>query len=128
MEYKSPQQQIFDAVYAISERLGYATFDYLPPESQSYPFVFIGGQTDQNARTKSGTYGLVQQTVTIFHDYKKRRELTDMRNKLEHEFRLLKRTENFYVSCRNISGQTLIDTSTGQPLLQGIIEVEFRFN
>jgi hypothetical protein len=128
MEYKSPQQQIFDAVYSISERLGYATFDYLPPKQQAYPFVYVGEQTDQNARTKSGVYGLVQQTVIIYHDYKKRRELTDMRNELEREFRLLKHTDNFYVSCRNVTGQTLIDNSTGQPLLQGIIEVEFRFN
>jgi hypothetical protein len=132
--FKSPQQQIFDAVYSISERLGYATFDYLPPSKQSYPFVFVGEQFDQDQRTKTSVYGYVQQSIYIYHDYKKRRELTSMMDELKRELRILKKTDNFYVSCRNINsetrinGQSLSQNSNGQTLLQGFIEVEYRFN
>ncbi|MGM0940361.1 MAG: hypothetical protein ACQEWU_05225 [Bacillota bacterium] len=129
-ELKSPQQQIFDAVFLIAKNLGYSTFDYLPPKEEGvpYPFVFIGEQFDQDQRTKSMIYGNIQQTVHIFHTYKKRRELTTMMDKLKIGFRKLKRTDNFYVRYLNINAQTIIDNSTGEPLLHGIIEVEYQFH
>ncbi|MDY0394790.1 hypothetical protein ACFSMW_06605 [Virgibacillus halophilus] len=128
IDLKSPQQQIFDAVYAASLKLGYATFDYLPANKVAYPFVFVGEQSDQDRRNKSIIYGDVQQTVHIYHNYKKRRELTTMMDKLKVSCRSLKRTENFYVTCKNITAQTITDDSTADPLLHGILEVEFTFN
>lgn len=108
--------------------LGYNTFDYLPPDKTGYPFVFVGEQFDQDLMTKSVVYGLVNQTIHIYHNYRKRRELTDMMNALKREFRKLKRAGNYHIAVRNMNAQTLIDNSTGEPLLHGIIEVEFRFN
>ncbi|MBW8350779.1 DUF3168 domain-containing protein [Bacillus sp. IITD106] len=128
VDLKSPQQQVFDAVFLASFLLGYKTFDYLPAKETTYPFVYIGEQTDQDRRTKSLIYGRVQQTIHIYHDYKKRRELTTMMDKLKVECRKLKQTENFYLTFKNITSRTLIDTSTGEPLLHGVIEVEFQFN
>ncbi|HLT85875.1 MAG TPA: hypothetical protein VKZ62_00065 [Georgenia sp.] len=125
---KSPQQQIYDAVFLISTNLGYATFDYLPANQVAYPFVFVGEQSDQDLRTKSGLYGNVQQTIHIYHSYRRRRELTNMMNALKLECRKLKRTENFYVVCKNINGQVMLDNSTSEPILHGIIEIEFTFH
>jgi len=127
-ELKSPQQQIFDAVFLISLNLGYATFDYLPANQVTYPFVFIGEQSDQDLRTKTSIYGRVQQTIHVYHSQKKRRELTTMMNNLKTGFRKLKSTENFYVTYKNISGQVIPDNSTSEPLLHGMIEVEFQFH
>lgn len=128
MEYKSPQQQIFDKVFTASMGLGYSTFDYLPASSVGYPFVFIGEQSDQDRQTKTSLYGDVQQTIHFFHSYKKRRELTGMMDKLKTELRKVDRTENFYVVCRNVSSRIMIDQSTSEPLLHGVLEVEFRFH
>ncbi|MED4083871.1 hypothetical protein P4637_03205 [Halalkalibacterium halodurans] len=125
---KSPQQVIFDAVYAASLRLGYATYDYLPAKDTAYPFVYVGEQFDQDLQTKTNIYGRVQQTVHIYHNYRRRRELTAMMDALKVEFRSLKESEGFYITCRNINAQTIIDTSTPDVLLHGIIEVEFQFN
>lgn len=125
---KSPQQSIYDAVFATSLNLGYSTYLYLPAKDVAYPFVFVGEQFDQDIPTKSVIYGLVNQTIHIYHTYKKRRELTDMMNTLKREFRKLKKAGNYYLAVRNINAQTMIDNSTGEPLLHGIIEVEFRFN
>ncbi|WP_339165371.1 hypothetical protein [Siminovitchia sp. FSL W7-1587] len=127
-DLKSPQQQIFDAIFASSLKLGYRTFDYLPANEVGYPFVYVGEQHDFDLRTKSNIYGNVVQVIHIFHNYKKRRELTTMIDALKVRCRKLKQTENFYVTCRNISSQTLIDDSAGEPLLHGIIEVEFQFH
>lgn len=127
MNYKSPQQQIFDAVYKASQGLGYDTYDYLPASSAILPFVFIGEQFDQDRHAKDIVYGDVQQTIHIYHDYKKRRELTDMMNRLKVELRKLKNTENFYVKSKSINSQTVLDDSTSDTLLHGIVEVEFNF-
>jgi len=125
---KSPQQQIYDAVFKASLELGYKTLDYLPPHGESYPFVFVGEQFDQDRRTKLFIFGDVQQTVHIYHDYKKRRELTDMMNELKRKMREIKRTENFYVDCTGIESQTLIDSDGTRTLLHGILEFEFTFH
>src|SRR5690625_4591428 len=128
IDLKSPQQQIFDAVFAASLELGYPTYDYLPANEASYPFVFVGEQFDNDIETKGPIYGHVTQTIHVFHNYRKRRELTTMMDKLKVACRKLKRTEHFYITCRSVNAQTLIDNSTSQPLLHGIIEVEFSFS
>lgn len=128
MDYKSPQQQIFDAVFKASLKLGYATFDYLPADKVGYPFVYIGERFDQDRKTKQHLYGDVQQRIHIYHDYKKRRELTDMMDKLKTEIRRIKHTENFYITVKGLNSQTLLDTTTSNTLLHGILEVDFTFN
>ena len=125
---KSPQHQIYDAVFSASEKLGYATFDYLPSDKTAYPFVFIGEQFDQDRATKSVIYGRVQQRIHIYHNYKKRRELTTMIDAIKRESRKLKHTETFYVSVKNIESRIIPDNSTAQALLHGFIEIEFQFN
>lgn len=127
-ELKSPQQQIFDAVFLASLRLNYRTYDYLPAKDVGYPFVYIGEQSDQDKRTKTSIYGNVQQTIHIYHLIENRRDLTGMMDALKVELRKLKRTENFYVRCKKITAQTIQDTTTPQALWHGIIEAEFTFN
>ena len=125
---KSPHQQIFDAIYAASLKLGYATFDYLPPSSQSLPFVFIGEQFDQDRKTKDVLYGDIQQTIHVYGSHKKRREVTTMVNQLKVAIRSIKRTPNFYVNVKNVRGRMMIDNSTSEPLLHGVIEIDLTFN
>lgn len=125
---KSPQQQIYDAVFLVAYNLGYSVFDYLPAKDAKYPFVFVGEQFDQDRTTKSIIYGRVQQRIHIYHDYKKRRELSTMTDSIKRELRKLKRTETFYISVKNIESRILPDNSTAQALLHGVIEVDFQFN
>lgn len=124
----SPQQQLFSAVYVASEKLGYETFDYLPAKETEYPFVYVGEQFEQDRRTKRRLYGDVQQTIHVYHDYRERGEVTTMVNNLKVAIRSIKKTDNFQVSCKGITGQTLIDDSTAETLIHGIIEVDFTFN
>lgn len=127
-DLKSPQQQVFDAIFKASVELGYNTFDYLPDSSEGLPFVYVGEQFDQDRKTKQFLYGDVQQTIHIYGDQKKRREVSTMIDKLKVAIRRIKRTENFYINVRNVTGQILIDDSTSKPLQHGIIEVDLTFN
>ena len=42
---KSPEQELFDAVYSAIQDKGYTVYDYLPQENEQveYPFVVVGG-------------------------------------------------------------------------------------
>lgn len=124
----SPQQQIFNEVYKVCLQLGYKTFDYLPPDSEVYPFVYIGEQFDIDRANKSTITGLVTQTIHIYNDYRKRGDTTTMMNNIKRELRKLRHTQNFYISIKNINSQTLLDTTTARRLIHGIVEVEFSFN
>lgn len=123
-ERKSPQQQIYDAVFLIAHNLGYSVFDYLPADDEEYPFVYVGEQFDQDLHTKTSVYGRVQQSVHIYHSHRQRRTLTTMIDNLKREFRKLKHTENFYVTVRGINSQVIPE----EKLLHGFIEMEFQFH
>jgi hypothetical protein len=125
---KSPEQEIFDAIYSTCLNLGYRTYDYLPPNETQYPFVYIGEVFQQDRHTKSGLFGDIQVTVHIFNDRKKRKETTTMRNTIKNELYKLKRAGNINVMLKRGTGQILIDNSTSQPLLHGILELEFTYN
>jgi len=127
-EYKSPQQQIFDAVFLLSLNLGYHTYDFLPPKGAAYPFVYVGEQFDQDSQTKTSVYGRVQQTVHVFHTVRNRRDVTDMMDAIKAECRKLKRTENFHVTVKNITSQIQNETAGTEQLKHGIIEIDFQFN
>lgn len=124
IEPMSPQLQIYNAVFIESMNLGYDTFDYLPADEVSYPFVYVGEQFDQDLRTKTSVYGRVQQSIHIYHSHRQRRELMTMMNNLKTEFRKLKNTENFYITVKNITSRVIPE----EKLLHGFIEVEFQFH
>jgi len=124
----SPQQQIFNEVFKVCLSLGYDTYDYLPANEAKYPFVFVGEQFDSDIATKTIIYGEVQQRIHLYHDHKRRGDLTTMMSNIKRELRKLKHTNNFYISVKNINSQILPDNSTAQALVHGIIEVEFQFH
>lgn len=127
-ELKQPQQQIYDAVFLAAYELEYSVFDYLPADKISYPFVFVGEYFNNDRKNKSIKYGNMVQTIHIYHEHKGRRELTTMLGNIKAECEKLKRTENFYVSCKSTNDQVTLDNTTGETLLHGILEVEFQFH
>lgn len=128
MVEKSRSQELFDAVYSMSLRLGYDTYDYVPGGKVPYPFVFVGEQFEQEQRTKSGTYAIVQQTIHVYHYYEQRRDLTNMVDGLKKELRQLRRSGPFYFAFKNATGRTITDNSTSDTLLHAVLEIEFRIN
>jgi|SRR5690625_1750159 len=124
----SPQQQLFNAIYNACLDLGYETFDYLPPSSQSLPFVHIGEQFSQDRPTKTVIFGDVQQTINIYHKITGRPELTKMVLDLKRELRKIKKTHDFEWDLRELSDQIIDDSTDNIPLKRAIIEVNYTFN
>lgn len=125
---KSPQQAIYDAIFQTSLSLGFKTYPYLPAKDATYPFVYVGEQFDNDRYTKSVIYGDVIQRIHIYHDYRKRSELTGMMDNLKHEIRKLKRADGFALNVKRINAQILLDTTTVDSLYHGIVEVNITFN
>ncbi|QDI90212.1 hypothetical protein EPH95_02695 [Salicibibacter halophilus] len=136
MATKSPQQQIYDAVFSASLNLGFDTYDYLPADSADYPFVFVGEQMNSDRRTKRFLYGEVHQTVHVYAIQRNgeqpqgtnRAAFMGMIDELKVEMRKIKRTDNFKIIEQGINDQILLDTSTSTALLHGVVEVHFLFH
>lgn len=127
-ELRSPQFQIYLKVFSESLALGYETYDYLPDDATSLPFVYIGEQFDVDTANKSTVTGLVSQTIHIYGSMEQRDQVYKMANNLRTVIRRIRKTDNFDISVREVSGQILPDNSTTTALLHGIVEVEFKFN
>ncbi|GIO18158.1 hypothetical protein J18TS1_12580 [Oceanobacillus oncorhynchi subsp. incaldanensis] len=133
---KSPKQQIFDAVFAASLNLGFDTYDYLPADGTSYPFVYVGEQINVDKRTKRFLYGEVEQTVHVYAIQRNgeqphgtnRVDFTGMIDRLQTEMRKIKRTDNFVIKNLGMTDTTMIDTSGSPTLLHGVIEARYQFH
>lgn len=123
---KSPEQAIHDALFAISIQLGYATYNYLPGSEAPYPFVFVGEVFEQSRRTKFNLFGDYQVTVHIYADDPKRdrKTVADMRNSIKKAFYQLKETNGYQIIPKRHNGTIMNDSSTGMPLLHGILELD----
>ena len=74
-------------------------------------------------------FGSVHQTIHIWHDNPKRRgTVSKMLLAIKTTCRRLDRTENFAWNVRNVNQRLLPDTTTKQPLLHGLLEIEFSFS
>lgn len=127
-DLKSPQQQIYDLVFKQACNLGYEVYDYLPAKDAKLPFIYVGEQFDQDYANKSSVAGEVQQTIHIYGSYKQRRQVSTLIDKLKHDVRRVKKTDNFDITVSGLNSQIITDNSTSTTLLHGIAEFEFKFN
>lgn len=126
-----PQQELF---LAVRERLidlfgeGSVYDTFLPPEGTAYPFVYLADSWLTDEPNKGAVFGKAYQTVHFWHNSpKKRGTLTNMMLKTKQAAHKLTQTANFTWMCASTNQRILHDTTTAQPLLHGVIELEFKF-
>jgi len=127
---KSPEQCIFDGMYKASIELGYATYDYRPPDEVPYPFVEISEAQTVNQANKSRIFGSVPITINVWGLHKKRRQVSDMALALFDAALKITEIEPFAFSL-NINAcntRMLRDNTTNTPLWRAVVELEFKFN
>lgn len=127
---KSPEQAIFDAMYAISKELGYDTYLYRPIDEVGYPFVELSDTQTFHRGTKDYILGRVPLTINIWGDFKKRNEVTLMSANLMDKALQIRSVDNYdfrlNINASNI--RTMKDTTTNTPLWRIIMELEFKFS
>ena len=130
MRALDPQQELFTALKLTLERLGYDVYDgALPPEGTAYPFVYLGDSRQDDEANKSAVFGRVLQTIHVWSSTPRNRgTVSGMLLAVKRACRQLRHTPNFAWDVTGVSQRILPDHTTAQPLLHGVLEVEFFFS
>lgn len=101
---------------------------FLPSEGTSYPYVYIGNsQLVDDYGNKMMILGTITQVVDVWHNNpRKRGELSEIMMIVKDVARQISRTSSFAFQISNINQRILPDTSTSEPLMHGVLELDFR--
>ena len=121
------QQGVFTQLKVDIESLGYDVYDgELPPEGTPYPFVYLGNSNQSDNSTKAGNIGTVSQMIHVWHnDVQKRGTVSAMLADIKDVCRELER--KYPVIPSGMTTDILPDNTTKQPLLHGVLTVNFKF-
>lgn len=125
-----PQQELFTWLLTEIRKQGYDVYDGgLPPENAPYPFVYLADSQQTDRTNKNAVFGTVYQTIHVWGSTpRKRGTVSAMLLEIKGICRSLEHTPNFSWMIENINQRILADTTTKQPLLHGMLEVEFWFS
>lgn len=125
-----PQQEIFTALKLKLEEKGYSVHDgCLPPDDTPYPFIYLADSQQIDEANKSAVFGNVYQTVKVWHNkVNQRGTVSQMLLDIKTASREIQHTNNFSWTVRNITQRILPDNSTSQPLLMGVLDIQFYFS
>lgn len=127
------QQELFSALLVKLkkelESKGVNVYDtFLPSEGTPYPYVYIGNsQLVDDYGNKTMILGNVTQVVDVWHNNpRKRGELSEIMMIVKNVARQINRTNNFAFQIKDINQRILSDSSTGAPLMHGVLELDFK--
>ncbi|CAK1224408.1 hypothetical protein R82291_FJPPFKPJ_00417 [Fructobacillus cardui] len=123
----NPYNEIFQTVIELSKKQGYDTFDYLPDESQSYPFVYVGNQQNTDIPTKGRTLGTTHIQIDVYAEFNHRSEVLDIMDDLQATVINYQHTDNFTYQVTNTNQQMIADQSTDIPLWHGVLELDIQY-
>lgn len=127
------QQELFTALKVQLKKAlkskGVNVYDtFLPSEGTPYPYVYIGNsQLVDDYGNKTMILGSITQVVDVWHNNpRKRGELSEIMMIVKNVARQINRTNNFAFQIKDINQRILPDTSTSEPLMHGVLELDFR--
>lgn len=123
---KSVDQQAFDAIYKVSDELGYSTHVELPDAKEPYPFVVLGEVQIIPLATLSGMLGRVVATIDVWGTSDSRREVASMcQSLLVSSNYLAMQTIDASLDANASNFRILRDDSTDSVLWHGVLSLEF---
>lgn len=125
-----PQQEIFTELITKLKEIGYGVYDgVLPPEDTPYPFIYLADSQQIDDTNKTAIFGNVYQTIHVWHnDPKQRGTVSAILLAVKDVCRKVRHTKNFSWYVTNIDQRILADNTTKQPLMHGVLDVDFRFS
>jgi hypothetical protein len=116
---KTPDQDLYDAIFAASVALGYSTYQHNPPETATYPFVRIGNVQLVPIATKSYLLADVYANIDVWGSAKSRKKVSEMAHKLIHAVSRIKQLPGGLLLSVNFdtsSVEVMTDNSTNDDL------------
>lgn len=126
-----PQQELFTELLVRLRKIDACkTYDgALPPEGTAYPFIYLGNLQQVDREAKYEIFGNVYVTIDVWHDNPEERgTLSSVMLEIKNICRRITHTHNFAWNIRGVSQEILPDTTTKQPLMHGILSVEYSFS
>lgn len=125
-----PQQELFTALLLALRKQGYDVYDEaLPPEDTPYPFLYLGDSRQTDEPNKSLLFGVVYQTIHVWHDNPKQRgTVSAMLSAVKTTCRTLGTTAHFAWFVRDVDQRIQPDNTTKTPLLHGVLDVAIQFS
>lgn len=125
-----PQQELFTELITKLKEIGYGVYDgVLPPEDTPYPFIYLADSQQIDDTNKTAVFGNVYQTIHVWHnDPKQRGTVSAILLAVKDVCRKVRHTKNFSWYVTNIDQRILADDTTKQPLMHGVLDVNFRFS
>lgn len=125
-----PQQELFTELLLKIKEIGYDVYDgFLPPEGTPYPFVYLADVQQTDITNKTAVFGNVYPTIHVWSNNPKRRgEVSGILLDIKTLCRKIEHTKNFAWMLVNVNQRILPDNTTKEPLLHGVLEVEFKFS
>ena len=129
-----PQQELYSEILvqlkSLGKQNGYGVHDgFLPPPKTSYPFIYLADNTLDDEINKTAAFGIVSQTIHVWHNNPhKRGTVSKMLLDIKDTCRKISHTKNFGWMITAVNQRILPDTTTKQPLLHGILQIDFKFS
>lgn len=125
------QQELFSTILKKLKAEFESVYDgFLPPEGTEYPFIYLLNSTQNDlSKVKFERMGTVYQTVEVWgNNPNNRGAISNMLMRIKSICAGIDRTENFSWVLKSINQEILADSSTKEPLMHGILELEFSFS
>lgn len=128
---KSPEQELYDYFYALSEKTGWSTYDHLPLENEkaTYPFVVVGNMETTSGGTKTSLNSKINLIIDVWGNAKQRLAVSNMAERFFREAIGLTETDNyrFVGSINEQDKQLLQDTTVPNTVLnRGMVTLNLR--
>lgn len=128
MARKTPDQDLFDALFKVSRDLDYLTYPHKPPRTAKYPMVHIGDVQLIPIATKSYLLATLHAQLDVWGDETQRRDVSDMAHALMERISRIKELSGGYRISMNYeasSVQVMTDNSTDDNLWRANVSLEF---
>lgn len=102
------------------------TYDYLPDSQANYPFAVVGESFNSELKSND-LIGTIDQTIHIFGHLEDRPKLDKKIIAIHDSLTRLELSFFYYTKLDSFSTRTLVDNSTGEPLLHVVIETTLTY-
>ncbi len=124
----SPRQELYNAMFEVSETLGYSTYQFLPPAKTPYPFVVMGTMQSISSSLKTAIQDQVTITINVWGDQEGWTKVDEMMLELEQAARRGFTTDHYRFKplINEFSAETMIDDSVANTVLNhGLLSLSF---
>lgn len=122
------QQELFTSLKLAIEETGLTVYDgNLPPNKATFPFALMAdtSQSDRLTKTRSYYLGRINQTIHVWHNQStKRGSFSKILDDVKEVCRNLE-WKNDRFTMKSLALKIVADNSTAEPLMHGVITVEY---